>query len=92
MGGVKRDPKTIWEGVSIHSEKSQVALRSWFCGLVADNDEPVKASILTRISDDRSLKIRALFKSQDGTLREMTRTLGNKFSVTIKPPTSQGCP
>ncbi len=83
------EPKTAWERVSVDSFQSRAALRTWFCGLAADTDEPLKANILTRLSDDRSLKIRALFKGEDGKLREMTRTLGGSFSVTSKPPTKQ---
>ena len=82
-------PKSVWEGVSIESDEAKAVAKSWFCGLADDMEGPLKANILTRTSDDKTLKIRALFKNSDGAERELVRTTGAKFSVSIKPPTKQ---
>jgi hypothetical protein len=50
---------------------------------------PIKVNILTRTDDDATLKIRALFKDADGRPKELLRTMGKKFTITIKPPGTQ---
>lgn len=50
---------------------------------------PLKVNVLTRMSDDATLKIRALFKDSRGETKELVRTFGSCFSITIKPPTKQ---
>ena len=82
-------PRSIWEGVSCHTDRDRDAIRSWFNGLADGMNGPLKANILTRTSDDRSLKIRALFETADGRQKEIVRTMGKRFTITIREPTTQ---
>ena len=83
-------PKSVWESVSTDTARSREAIRSWFSAVIDDSTEgPLKANVLTRTADDATLKIRALFKTADGETKEFVRTLGRRFSITIKPPTAQ---
>lgn len=80
-------PKSVWEGVSLDDNDSKRFLRSWFNGMADNLGEPIKANILTRTSDDRTLKIRALFQAPDGKQKEVIRTCGRpNFTITIRDP------
>lgn len=81
--------KSVWEGVLCDTERARDAARSWFCRAADDMEGPLKVNVLTRMSDDATLKIRALFKDSRGETKELVRTFGSCFSITIKPPTKQ---
>lgn len=77
---------SYWMGVCCSTDRDHVAIRSWFGALVPEAWTVLKADILTRTADDKELKIRALFRRQDGGLREATRSLGRRTVVGVSPP------
>ena len=82
--------KSEWIGVSLHTDGDRDACRSWFVGMDCGLEGPIKANILTRIEDDAELKLRALFRAKDGSLKELIRTRNSRgFSITVKPATRQ---
>lgn len=81
--------KSEWSGVACETEGNKSAVKSWFNGLADKCEGPIKADILTRIEDDRALKIRALFINEQGKPVEMVRTMGVNFSISMAAPTKQ---
>jgi len=80
----RRRPKSYWTGVSLHSEASKDALRSWFTPL-ADDMEPYKGEILCDVDTDREKKLRAFMTDKDGKHYQFTRTRGyGRYTVTMR--------
>lgn len=80
--------KSYWSPVVCSTDRDREAVRSWFQGMADGLIGPSKASLLARVEDDRELKIAALFTKPDGTPKEMVRTTGRNFTITIRSPTS----
>lgn len=81
--------KSTWTGVSCHTDRNREAVRTWFAGMADDLRGPTKVNALLRDADDSAVKIRALFEDASGTPKELIRTMGRNFSITIKEPSSQ---
>ena len=77
-------PKSYWSGVSIHGERSQAAVKSWFSPL-CDDMTVEKAEILCDIETDREKKIRAVMVDPSGKRHIATRTKGGRtYSISLK--------
>lgn len=78
--------KSVWGGVCCSTPRDYEAIRSWFGPLVPGAwGNPLKAEILTRLEDDKELRIRALFRREDGEYREAVRTLGRTYTIRLRP-------
>jgi hypothetical protein len=75
----KRPSKSYWQECSIHDQKT---IKSWFGGL-ADDINITKAEILCDVDTDREKKLR-VFGERGTDHYILTRTMGNKFSISCK--------
>ena len=75
--------KTYWQGVSLHSDESKQTCKTWFNPL-CDDLTPYKAEILCDVDTDREKKLRAFMTDANGKHFQLERTVGVKFTISIK--------
>jgi len=76
--------KSYWMGISLSSQKSKEACKSWFAPL-ADEMTPYKAEILCDTETDREKKLRAFMTNAEGEKYKLERTLGkNNYTISAK--------
>lgn len=79
--------KSYWSPVACSTDRDRENIRSWFQGMADGWTGPTKASLLARVADDREIKIAAIFTKPDGTPKELVRTVGSRFTITVRAPT-----
>lgn len=79
-----RKAKTYWQSVSVDTEHSRDAVKSWFSP-VCDGMRPEKCEVLCDVTTDREKKIRAVMVDKDGSRHQAVRTRGKTYSISIKP-------
>lgn len=75
--------KTYWMGVSTETDRDMAAVRGWFSPL-CDSMTVESAEILCDIETDREKRIRAIMVDAEGKRRVATRTIGQKYSISLK--------
>ncbi len=81
----RRRSRSYWQGVSLHSDASKDALRSWFSPL-ADDMTPYKGEILCDVDTDREKTLRAFMTDKEGEHYQFIRTResGGRYTVSMK--------
>jgi hypothetical protein len=83
---VRRRSPTYWQSVSLYTDASKDALRSWFSPL-ADDMTPYKAEILCDADTDRVNKLRAFMTDKSGKHYRFIRTTGRRYTISMEPLT-----
>lgn len=74
--------RSSWGGMCCSTERDQNACLSWLGNMIpAEWGKPFRADVLTDFYTDDEKKIRAFFRLPDGTMREVSRTLGRTRST-----------
>lgn len=76
--------KSEWQEMCCTTPRDKAAIKSWFAPICDDMD-PSKCEVLCDIETDRSKKVRAIMVNKDGKNILATRTLGKRFTISLKP-------
>lgn len=76
--------KSEWQSMCCTTERDKGAIKSWFAP-VCDDMEPASCDVLCDIATDRSKKVRAIMVGKNGKRVLATRTMGQRFSINLKP-------
>lgn len=77
--------RSYWQGVSLYSDASKAALRSWFAPL-ADDMTPYKGEILCDVETDAEKKLRAFMTDSEGKRWQFTRMRNRGGYVIARKP------
>lgn len=74
-----------WCGVSVSSDRSKDAVKSWFAPY-CDDMEILEARCLSDIRTDATKKVEIIVLDKQGHKRRVTRTFGGRqYKITFKP-------
>ena len=79
------EPKSYWLRMDVFRPRNQEAVHSYIDPL-ANGWEVLKCDILEDAKTEITKKLRALVRSPDGSVKEVIRTFGRTYTLTMRSP------